>query len=647
MASPQQKVAAANIRDAYLEKNIRYAILTARCQSGKTGAFHELIRLMLESGSIQRVYVLCGSNEVELREQANKDAEAANPAAFTTGESKVLFRQDFKGSKMNITNALIVVDESHLDQTQGQELDAFLGAHRLSMDGNPMTLEKENTYILSVDATPYSELAALAHKESFPKHVEVLIPGDEYFGLADYKYSGLMHETFDISKNPTKFAQLFARHPSSPKWALVRLSASKAGAAQEAAIMAMGRLYGFKVRHFDTSTKKQVSVEKFLRPPKKNTVVIVYGRLRAGKVVPKEHISFVWEGAKSSKTDSLVQGLPGRMCGYKFGDMKPLIFVPPSSLKTFSNKVIKASEIERAIMEYPYVLPTKATNITKPRVANIPDNGKTQCVPLRFTDTEDDDAYSPFADEDVNDAKREFCRELLLKNTEMINSSKNYSDSQKNEIISYAASAFIHIRHFDPSGEEGMRLKGVIEAYKNNTATNDNIYEGAQITFIFTRKSRSGAMMAGANHKHIYVIFHTNASNDVSPGIEAVHLNSRIPKTNDKSIFSIRDNQTDVPLAAGGVVGFDEERIKNPTGFESAIRDYLMLWKSSTLTVSRCIQSVKERFTLSKKAFHWESKNKSDIDLILKRLSSEFEIKMNCKYARSSETHFNLKTITW
>ena len=80
---------------------------------------------------------------------------------------------------------------------------------------------------------------------------------------------------------------------------------------------------------------------------------------------------------------------------------------------------------------------------------------------------------------------------------------------------------------------------------------------------------------------------------------------------------------------------------------EIAIRDYLQLWKSSTLTVSRCIQSVKDRFTLSKKLFHWEGKNKNDIVLILKRLSSEFEIKISCKYARSSDSHFNLKTITW
>ena len=66
--------------------------------------------------------------------------------------------------------------------------------------------------------------------------------------------------------------------------------------------------------------------------PPTTTLVIVRGRLRAGKVVPKKHVGFVWEGAAKSKTDALVQGLPGRMCGYEFGATKPTLYVPPTGL---------------------------------------------------------------------------------------------------------------------------------------------------------------------------------------------------------------------------------------------------------------------------------------------------------------------------
>jgi hypothetical protein len=66
--------------------------------------------------------------------------------------------------------------------------------------------------------------------------------------------------------------------------------------------------------------------------PLVTTVVIVRGRLRAGKVVPKTHVGFVWEGANKSKTDVLVQGLVGRMCGYVFGEKKPTLYVPVTAL---------------------------------------------------------------------------------------------------------------------------------------------------------------------------------------------------------------------------------------------------------------------------------------------------------------------------
>ena len=167
MPSPQQSAAAQSIMMAFVDA-VRFAILFALCQAGKTGTFQELIRKMLYEGKVQRAYILCGSNDTDLRDQANKDTAAANPEAYARGDVVVLFRQDFKDAHMDIANALIVVDESHLDQTQKQELDQFLAKHGLSMDGNPATLVEKNAYIVSVDATPYSELAALQHKESYP-----------------------------------------------------------------------------------------------------------------------------------------------------------------------------------------------------------------------------------------------------------------------------------------------------------------------------------------------------------------------------------------------------------------------------------------------------------------------------------------------
>ena len=389
MPHPEQITAATNIRAEFLAKRFRYAMLIARCQAGKTGAFQELIRLMLLNGDINHAYILCGSSETELRDQAHADTLAANPAAYARGDIKVLFRQNFKGAELDVTRALIVVDESHMDQTQNQELDQFLARHGLSMDGNPKALNNKDAYIVSVDATPYSELSARMHKESYPKHVEQLAPGPGYFGLADYYYGGLVKPTYDITTKLSTFTEMV--RSAGNKYGLMRLTTGKNTVRQEMAAKAAYQSIGGKVLYF-TAKKSEIEIASLKDAPAVPTLIIVCGRLRAGKVVPKQNISFVWEGAKTSKTDALVQGLLGRMCGYEFGAEKPYIFVPQTALTKREGKVVKASELERAIMEYPLALPTMGTNLKKGHIANCASNGKTQCPPLRLTwDAEDDD----------------------------------------------------------------------------------------------------------------------------------------------------------------------------------------------------------------------------------------------------------------
>ena len=131
---PEQKTAASNIFAAFTNKEaeMKYALLSAFCQSGKSGAFHYLIRLMLQMGIIQHAYILCGSAETILRDQAKEDAKKFNPEYYkdnNTGAIQVYFRQDLASSNMDVVNALIIVDESHLDQGYDQMLAKFLRDH--------------------------------------------------------------------------------------------------------------------------------------------------------------------------------------------------------------------------------------------------------------------------------------------------------------------------------------------------------------------------------------------------------------------------------------------------------------------------------------------------------------------------------------
>jgi hypothetical protein len=696
MPSSQQLTAAQNISRVFAAKKLRYAILKSQCQSGKTGTYQALISLLLREGQIDRAYVLCGSNELELRSQAIEDTKTHNAEAWARGEIVVLFRQDFASASMNVERALIVVDESHMDTSKGQQLDQFLARHGLTMDGNPATLAEKKAFILSVDATPYAELAALAHGETpYEKHVEELATGESYIGIAHYLYRGLLHPTFDIAKkNYFRFAALF--NGVEKKYALLRLPAGRKGVSnsQEAAVKKVCRVLKSKVRVlYYTAAQTDIAITRSEQTqllaegrsvpcledkPEMNTLVIIRGRLRAGKVVPKKHISFVWEGAEESKTDSLVQGLLGRMCGYPQAadaaedptklnpDALPVLFAPPSALERREKKVVKSSEIERAILA-PDVLPTKATNLKKAHIATEAVRAgekMTQLTPLRITLPEAKKLSG--GDEDEGDYGRLLSaakasdtelgivgRSILLKNLRLIDGLP-CSQEQKDEIQRFVSTAKPHVRRFQKNEKTGewtqlSYFKELAKAYENDTTPAENIDGCPEMTFCVTYPGYNGARPGASQERHLYVVFYTRASSGPA-WVKNSHLLSRIAQTNGRSIFSLSKRATAVPLVAAGATGFCEANLKSPESFEAALRAYMAHWKTSELTVSREIASVSERFSLEKKAFHYTDAKNNDVLRVCEKVGKEFSVKMEAKFARSTagaNGHFNLKTISW
>lgn len=655
MPSSIQHIASSeNIRRAYLVSKLRYAMLKARCQSGKTGCYQHLIRSMIRNGDIKTAIILCGSNELQLRSQAIDDTIEHNKEYYDMGLITILFRQDFNKSDLIIENSLIVVDESHLDQTEGQQLSQLLSRHGLSMDGNSVILNEKNIYMLSVDATPYAEEAALLLKETpFDKHVESLEPGEGYYGLEEYKFSGKLLPTFEISRNKAKMTHLLSTFKN--KYGILRLNKSASNMASLVTLKEICRENNYKMYEYSTdctsiaiTRKEQESIRKEERrevpcledAPTVTSIVIIHGRLRAGKVVPKKHIGFVWEGAKMSKTDSLVQGLPGRMCGYEFGDEKPLIFIPESSLKMNENKVVKASEIDRVIIGTPELLPTKGTNLKKPIIASSAKNGSTQCPPIRLSYDVDDEEWKITDGKVDRELVQKECYRLLLKNSQIIHNHPTLSDKQKEEILQEIiprGSTIAHTRQIgkDSSPSAIKWLKEIIKSEGNNTSCREHIDDNPEMTFITAEKK-------------IFVIFYTKAHNILN--MKSIDIHSRIPQTNGKSIFSFKEKNFERPIVAAGGVGFDENCIRSPQNFKNALRDYLSLWKTSPLVVSKEIRSNKDKFTFDKRTFRYIDTKKNEIENISKELSEEFQVKIKIKYARSSigkDGHFNVKSLSW
>jgi hypothetical protein len=648
----QQISAAQNIATVFTAGVIRYALLMALCQSGKSGAFHCLIKLMLKKGLIQRAYILCGSTETELRDQAKSDAVKLNSEFYkedNTGQIQVYFRQDFEKARLDTTNALIIVDESHLVQGQNQTLCEFLGRYGITMDGNPAPLMEKNTYFLSVDATPYSELSAMTHKESHVKHIEKLLPGKGYYGLQNYLYDGRLKETFSIGSNLAVFEQLLVSQ-CAKKYALMRFTKGKKSAADEIAVLKICKARGFNVLYF-TEERKDITIANLETAPSVPTVVIFRGCLRAGKVVPKKHIGLVWEGSANSKTDALVQGLPGRMCGYErmFGDAKPMCYVPPSSLKENEKGVVKASEMRRATMEHPIAQPLKATNLKKVHVSTVASNGKTQCPPIRLEFDADEDLadFTKSFKTDYQTSKRadlqRVCHDLLSRNLDKIRKSPHLSAEQKKEILEvivHQDHLKSHTANFTGNAQKSF-FRNLLKGYESGTASAEHFSVQEPLNFGIVY---SDFKEPHANPRHLYVIFYTDATGG-GAGIMAANLESRIAHTNGKSVFSFHEAATKEPAVAAGAYCLFADDIKNQETLSTALYRYLVLARTDA-HFTKSISCNKDAFRFSIKAF---PNGKKDVQTICSRLGTEFGIKMSvkCKKGRTTEGFFNVEMISW
>jgi len=665
---PNQIAAASNILSAF-RAGTRCALLKALCQSGKTGTFQHLIKMMLDGGFITHAYIVCGSSETELRNQAHDDTLEYNAEYYNSDAITVIFHQDFKRTELNITDSLIIVDESHLVQTKDQKLHGFLGARGIKQNGDPTALYAQNAYLLSVDATPYAEEAALIHKETpFPKAVIELMPGEGYFGLGDYKGLGRLHETFDIAREPERFAALLDSVPR--KFVLMRLTHGDAATAAEGELRHICERRGFPCL-LNTSAATQVAVTRKQQAqmsregnrvpcledaPATTTVVIIRGRLRAGKVVPKQHVGFAWEGAANSKTDALVQGLPGRMCGYVFGTEKPILFVPPSALVTRDDKVIKASEIDRAINGAPQMLPMRGTNIKPSHVGSVAMRGDQVVTPWHFSIllpavAADDECPLPPQRRTRYEAREdqrmlgEHCRDALLAQQSIIEHDRRLSPEARAEILSIIANpaTYPHVRQMAGSSQLGYYAQ-LEQAQKDGTVPHEHIEPCAPMTFCVTFPNYAG-LRSPANLRRLHIIFYTEAPSPL--GKLAVNLKSRIPTTNGKSVFGADDSTHAVATIRTAIT---PAQIRTPAALETTLDLILTRWRESISTpmpMERLIKDEAGRFSFNKRTFHYETTKRNDVETICRRLGTKFAVKIKTEYVRGGDNLFNVKSITW
>jgi hypothetical protein len=311
--------AARDVRESF--KHISYVILLAQMQSGKTGTFKLVGAEMLREGIIDRVVIFSGSRELELKRQTEDHRKFGvsyrkylrNNLGMNSDEVEdiveeiirnieVVWGQNLKKFVPRNKKTLYIWDESHYGQTQEQEVDKFLTRIGIQATG----VVPEGSYVLSVSATPMSELCDKSNFEQMKK-VVYMKPDDTYIGVEQLLNNGQI-----ISIREDQIIQtLDTIHFEN--YGIIRAYEKK-----QSSILEVASLRNWSVVHHDMDSDIDLNVI-LATPPTNPTIILIKGKMRMGKQLQKKNVSFCMETSEP-KTDTFLQGLTGRCCGYKHGE---------------------------------------------------------------------------------------------------------------------------------------------------------------------------------------------------------------------------------------------------------------------------------------------------------------------------------------
>jgi hypothetical protein len=363
-----------------LETRIRWCILLAQMQSGKTMTYYFVLAEMIRREKVEKGVIFSGSAETELRDQVikskteffvkyekylrnelrmdeDKARDLCDPSRgdenCIANKIDIVWSARLKHfSKNNCPrNTFFVWDESHYAQNEKMRPGEFLKDMGICPTGDPEHLEEIGSYLLSVSATPFSELSDQVHMEQ-QKRVIRMIPGQGYYGIKDLLIGNKVNG-FSKWRECLKTALEFHKVPGSPSWAILR----KIAKVNTEEINGFAEARGWRVLEYDSETKGLNLEQDLARAPEVDTLIILKGMLRMGKRLKKTHISFAMEMSKSSSSDVALQGLLGRFCGYD-ANHNTVIYI--------HENILSRGDLERYVQRMDYdedILPSKARNL--------------------------------------------------------------------------------------------------------------------------------------------------------------------------------------------------------------------------------------------------------------------------------------------
>ena len=387
----------------------RHQVLIAQMQIGKTGTYFLVAYEALTLKLVDVVVVITGNRDTELRDQCiQKDKEThldvyceTHGMNMNIDVSQIELRRQLSANthviwgpklKKSVDNfrqllgkrILFIWEEAHYGQSVNQQVHKFLKElGRASVNGDNAFNEKHHSVVLTVSATPFSEVADYHHFNQ-QKTLTPLLPGEGYHGVEWYKEQGLFR-TFPYCSTVgcrwmSTFENALIEHQRENKYFVVRTQ----GQENADYIQYMCSRYGYKYIEHNSKRRLAGGMDALSVRPDTPTVVHIKQMVRMGKVLPKKWIGFVFETSakRGSNTDTLLQGLVGRMCGYDFGGNEQIkIYVPETLLPEIDRYInfYNQFDIDNNIQDF--AMPIRGMNLKKGRRGN-PVEHKECCVPI-------------------------------------------------------------------------------------------------------------------------------------------------------------------------------------------------------------------------------------------------------------------------
>ena len=368
-------------------------VLLAQMQSGKTGTYLKVALDSVKNGHVDQVLIISGSRDITLRAQTTQDLEDAinTYCKFThdgeeciryalkkrlTERIKVYWSQDLKGITKIKENTLIIHDESHAAQSKNNIPYKFYKKHGLekSLYGDESQLRDRRIRLLDVSATPFSELVCNQKviKKDFTDDQRNIIgdkplseksfifgnPGSGYKGVSHFLENGKIHfESEPIDDESHEHIERILRNPDyNRKYCLVRTARAQK---DEDLMRTIAGNAGCEHRYVFQSEKDEDPSKAFdflKEEPSTKTLVHICGKARMGQVLDKKYIGMAYEQTKNPNTDTILQSLLGRMCGY-YDTHEPDIYVSPkteTAVKVYAeawerNEIEKFCKINKAM----------------------------------------------------------------------------------------------------------------------------------------------------------------------------------------------------------------------------------------------------------------------------------------------------------